>query len=67
MIERQIIIGLIVSTEYLRKVKHIWNNDYIEYIYKERILNSGLKVLTLPIFDIEPTKRGSVFLYSTSL
>jgi len=30
MIERQIIIGLIVSTEYLRKVKGIWNNDYIE-------------------------------------
>lgn len=30
MIERQIIIGLIVSTEYLRKVKNIWNNEYIE-------------------------------------
>lgn len=30
MIERQIIIGLIVSTEYLRKVKGIWDNKYLE-------------------------------------
>jgi len=30
MIEREIIIGLIVSTEYHHIIKSIWNNDYIE-------------------------------------
>lgn len=30
MIERQIIIGLIVSSEYIRKLKIIWNSEYIE-------------------------------------
>ena len=29
-IERKIIIGLIFSAEYLKKVKPIWDDDYIE-------------------------------------
>lgn len=37
MIERQIIIGLIVSTEYLIQIRHIWNIKFLESSMAKRI------------------------------
>ena len=37
MTERKIIIGLIMSTEYLQQVKPIWNNNFLESVAAKRI------------------------------
>jgi 6-pyruvoyl-tetrahydropterin synthase len=37
MIERQIIIGAIVSTEYLQQIKDIWNLQWFESATAKRI------------------------------